>query len=82
MKLVDVKLLFRKELADIFSTQTIEYYFKVICDWLYKWDPVHIALNLDKELTIEQKKKFFDIIDFLARHKPLQYITGEAYFSW
>lgn len=80
MKLVDVKLLFRKELADIFSTQTIEYYFKVICDYLYKWDPIYIALNLDKELTIEQEKKFIEIIEVLARHKPLQYITAEAHF--
>lgn len=80
MKLEDVRLLFRKELGDIYSTQTIEYYFKAICDWLYMWDPVYIALNLDKELTIKQEKKFLETIDVLTRHKPLQYITGEAQF--
>lgn len=80
MKIEAVKLLFRKELGDIYSTQTIEYYFKAICDWLYMWDPVYIALNHDIELTIKQEKKFLETIDVLTRHKPLQYITGEAQF--
>ena len=53
---------------------------RVICEDVFNYDPVDVALRQESELPEFAQDKVADIIARLRRHEPLQYIVGSARF--
>ena len=53
---------------------------RIICEDVFNYDPVDVALRQDSELPDFAPQRIADIIARLQRHEPLQYIVGSARF--
>lgn len=53
---------------------------RVICEDVFNYDPVDVALRQDSELPDFAPQRVADILARLQRHEPLQYIVGSARF--
>ena len=67
-------------LAGLAEPQEIQAMIRVICDDVFNYDQVDVALRQESELPDFAPERIADIITRLRRHEPLQYIVGSARF--
>jgi release factor glutamine methyltransferase len=80
MLLKQYKNLFFDALKNIQDEQEIESFFFILTEYLHNLKRVDIALNPDFEISVAAIEKWNAILVELQQEKPIQYITGEAWF--
>lgn len=70
----------RNGLAGVADPQEVQAMIRVVCEDIFNYDQVDVALRQESELPEFAPEKVADIIARLSRHKPLQYIVGSARF--
>ena len=71
---------FRSGLAGVAEPQEVQAMIRVICEDVFNYDPVDVALRQESELPDFAEQRVAEIIARLRRHEPLQYIVGTARF--
>ena len=67
-------------LADVSEPQEVQAMIRVICEDVFHYDQVDVALRQESELPDFAQQRIGDIIARLRRQEPLQYIVGHARF--
>jgi len=67
-------------LAGVVEPQEAQAMIRIICEDVFNYDPVDVALRQESELPDFAPQRVADIIARLQRHEPLQYIVGNARF--
>ena len=80
MLLKDYKTHFFNSLKNIQEEQEIESFFFILTEYLHNLKRVDVALNPNFELSDAEVDKWNAILLDLLQEKPIQYITGEAWF--
>ncbi|MBE9575098.1 peptide chain release factor N(5)-glutamine methyltransferase [Flavobacterium proteolyticum] len=80
MLLKDFKTHFFDSLKNSQDEQEIESFFFILTEYLHNLKRIDVALNPNFELSEEEVKKWNTILADLQQEKPIQYITGEAWF--
>jgi release factor glutamine methyltransferase len=80
MLLKHYKKHFFDSLQDIQDEQEIESFFFILTEYLHHLKRVDVALNPDFEISDAAIEKWNAILSELQQEKPIQYITGEAWF--
>lgn len=80
MKLKEAIEQLKTGLAGIVEPQEAQAMIRVICEDIFNYDQVDVALRQDSELPEFAPQRINDIIARLQRHEPLQYIVGTARF--
>lgn len=80
MLLKQYKAHFFNSLKNIQDEQEIESFFFILTEYLHNLKRVDVALNPNFELSDEEVEKWNAILADLQQEKPIQYITGEAWF--
>lgn len=80
MLLKQYKTHFFDSLRNIQDEQEIESFFFILTEYLHNLKRVDLALNPNFELTEAEVEKWNFILAELQLEKPIQYITGEAWF--
>ncbi|MFI0427656.1 MAG: peptide chain release factor N(5)-glutamine methyltransferase [Flavobacterium sp.] len=80
MLLKQYKTHFFDSLKNIQDEQEIESFFFILTEYLHNLKRVDVALNSNFELSDEEVEKWNAILVDLQQEKPIQYITGEAWF--
>ncbi len=70
----------RKGLDGVAEPQEVQAMIRVICEDVFHYDPVDMALRQESELPDFAQQRITEIIDRLRRDEPLQYIVGHARF--
>ena len=80
MLLKKYKTHFFDSLKNSQDEQEIESFFFILTEYLHNLKRVDVALNPNFELSEEEVEKWNAILAQLLQEKPIQYITGEAWF--
>ena len=80
MKIAALKIHFFSELQTIQEDSEIESFFFILTEYLQHLRRIDVSLNPDFEVSEEDLGKWNAIILELKTEKPIQYITGEAWF--
>jgi release factor glutamine methyltransferase len=80
MLLKQYKSHFFNSLKNIQDEQEIESFFFILTEYLHNLKRVDVALNPNFELSDAEVEKWNAILLDLLKEKPIQYITGEAWF--
>lgn len=80
MLLKQYKNHFFDSLQGIQEEQEIESFFFILTEYLHNLKRVDVSLNPNFELTEAEVEKWNFILAELQQEKPIQYITGEAWF--
>ena len=80
MKIASLKSHFFSELQTIQEASEIESFFFILTEYLHHLKRIDISLNPDFEVSETDLEKWNTIISELKTEKPIQYITGEAWF--
>ena len=80
MLLKHYKKYFFDSLQDIQDEQEIESFFFILTEYLHHLKRVDVALNPDFEISDAAIEKWNAFLVELQQEKPIQYITGEAWF--
>lgn len=70
----------RAGLTGLAEPQEAQAMIRIICEDVFNYDPVDVALRQESELPDFAPERIADIIERLRRHEPLQYIVGHALF--
>lgn len=71
---------FTDTLIDDYPKTEITSFFRRLTDFYFQWPPTFMVLNPDYQLNQGELEKLSVALGALEEHKPLQYITNEAYF--
>ena len=80
MKITALKSHFFSELNTIQEDSEIESFFFILTEYLHNLKRIDVSLNPDFEVSEADLEKWNNIISELKTEKPIQYITGEAWF--
>ena len=80
MKLKEAIEQLREGLAGVAEPQEVQAMIRVICEDIFNYDPVDVALRQESELPDFAEQRVPELIARLRRHEPLQYIVGNARF--
>ena len=80
MLLKKYKTHFFDSLKNIQDEQEIESFFFILTEYLHDLKRVDLALNPNFEISEEEVEKWNTVLVQLQQEKPIQYITGEAWF--
>ncbi|WP_291134715.1 peptide chain release factor N(5)-glutamine methyltransferase [Flavobacterium sp. UBA7663] len=80
MLLKQYKIHFFNSLKNIQDEQEIESFFFILTEYLHNLKRVDVALNPNFEISEKEVEKWNVILAQLQHDKPIQYITGEAWF--
>ena len=80
MLLKQYKTHFFDLLKNIQDEQEIESFFFILTEYLHNLKRIDVALNPDFEISDAAIEKWNAILAQLQQEKPIQYITGEAWF--
>ena len=80
MEIKALKTHFFDSLKNIQDEQEIESFFFILTEYLHNLKRVDVALNPNFELSDAEVEKWNTILADLQQEKPIQYITGEAWF--
>jgi len=80
MVIKELKIHFFNSLKNIQDEQEIESFFFILTEYLHHLKRVDVALNPDFEISDAAIEKWNAILSELQQEKPIQYITGEAWF--
>lgn len=70
----------RSGLAEVADPHEVQAMIRVICEDVFNYDPVDVALRQESVLPDFAQQRITDLIHRLQRHEPLQYIVGNARF--
>lgn len=80
MKLKEAIEQLKNGLDGVAEPQEVQAMIRVICEDVFNYDQVDVALRQESELPDFAPERIADIIVRLRRHEPLQYIVGHARF--
>ena len=80
MKLKEAIEQLKSGLAGVAEPQEVQAMIRVICEDVFNYDQVDVALRQESELPVFAQERIDDIIARLRRNEPLQYIVGSARF--
>ena len=80
MKLKEAIEQLRNGLAGVAEPQEVQAMIRIICEDIFHYDQVDVALRQESELPDFAQERVTEIIARLRRHEPLQYIVGSARF--
>jgi release factor glutamine methyltransferase len=80
MNIKSLKTHFFTELQTIQEDAEIESFFFILTEFLYNLKRIDVSLHPDFEVSESDFEKWNTIISELKTEKPIQYITGEAWF--
>ena len=80
MKLKEAIEQLNSALSSIIEPRELQAMIRVICEDIFNYDQVDVALRQESELPDFVPQRVADIIARLRRHEPLQYIVGHARF--
>jgi release factor glutamine methyltransferase len=80
MNIVNLKTYFFTELQTIQEDSEIESFFFILTEFLHNLKRIDVSLHPDFEVSESDLEKWKTIISELKTEKPIQYITGEAWF--
>jgi release factor glutamine methyltransferase len=80
MNIKNLKSYFFSELQTVQEDSEIESFFFILLEYLHNLKRIDISLNPDFEVSEADLEKWNSIISELKTEKPIQYITGEAWF--
>ena len=80
MTISNLKSHFFTELKGIHEESEIDSFFLILIDYLHQLKRIDLSLRLDFEVSAEDLVKWESVILELKKEKPIQYITGEAWF--
>lgn len=80
MKLKEAIEQLRNGLAGVAEPQELQAMIRIICEDIFNYDPVDVALRQESELPEFAQERITDLIARMRRHEPLQYIIGWARF--
>jgi release factor glutamine methyltransferase len=80
MKIKNLKTYFFSELQSIQEDSEIESFFFILTEYLHNLKRIDVSLHPDFEVSEADLVKWNSIISELKTEKPIQYITGEAWF--
>ena len=80
MVIKELKTHFFNSLKNIQDEQEIESFFFILTEYLHNLKRVDVALNPNFEISEEEVEKWNVILTELQQEKPIQHITGEAWF--
>jgi len=81
MQIQALKKIFLDRLMSIYlDKDEIENFFFILTEYLHNLNRVDVALNPNFELSAADIEKWDAIVVQLQQEKPIQYITGEAWF--
>ncbi len=80
MNLKDAIEQLRSGLAGVAAPQVVQAMIRIICEDIFNYDQVDVALRQESELPDFAQERVTEIIARLRRYEPLQYIVGSARF--
>jgi release factor glutamine methyltransferase len=80
MNIKSLKTYFFTELQTIQEDSEIESFFFILTEFLHNLKRIDVSLHPDFEVSESDLEKWNTIISELKTEKPIQYITGEAWF--
>lgn len=80
MTLLEGRTLFRVHLKHLYDQNEIDFYFKILLSHFFDLDATQLALTPSQELDVDQIEDLKRALYDLSEEKPIQYITGLAYF--
>ena len=80
MGIKDLKTYFFEELIEIYGQDEVESFFIILTEYLHNLKRVDLILNPNFVISDADYQKWEVIISELKTEKPIQYITGEAWF--
>jgi release factor glutamine methyltransferase len=80
MNIKSLKTIFFTELQTIQEVSEIESFFFILTEFLHNLKRIDVSLHPDFEVSESDLEKWKTIISELKTEKPIQYITGEAWF--
>ena len=80
MNIINLKTHFFSELQNIQDVSEIESFFFILTEFLNNLKRIDVSLNPGFEVSETDLEKWQTIISELKTEKPIQYITGEAWF--
>lgn len=80
MKLKEALEQLKSGLTGVAEPQEVQAMIRVICEDVFHYDQVDVALRQESELPDFAPQRIADIIARLHRNEPLQYIVGHALF--
>lgn len=80
MQIKNLKSHFFSELQNIQEDSEIESFFFILTEYLHNLKRIDVSLNPDFEVSEADLVKWNTIISELKTEKPIQHITGEAWF--
>ena len=80
MTISNLKSHFFTELKGIHEESEIDSFFLILIDYLHQLKRIDLSLRPDFEVSAEDLVKWESVILELKKEKPIQYITGEAWF--
>ena len=80
MKLKEALEQLKSGLTGVAEPQEVQAMIRVICEDVFHYDQVDVALRQESELPDFAPQRIADIIARLRRNEPLQYIVGHALF--
>lgn len=80
MKLKEAIEQLRNGLAGVAEPQEVQAMIRIICEDIFNYDPVDVALRQESELPDFAQERITDLIARMRRHEPLQHIIGWARF--
>jgi release factor glutamine methyltransferase len=80
MLIKEIKYNFHKQLDALFGKEEVESFFLILTEYLHNLKRIDLVLNPNFEISDADYQKWEAIISELKTEKPIQYITGEAWF--
>lgn len=80
MSLNDIKQALKKQLADRYESVELNPILSILTEHITGWNQLHQALNKEAILTAAQTQAFETATAELKAGKPIQHITGKAWF--
>ena len=80
MLLNDIKLALKKQLADQFESVELGPILSILIEHVTGWDQVQQVIHKDDSITAAQQLAFKTAAEALLTGRPIQYITGKAWF--
>ncbi len=80
MKVKEAIQQLRESLSPVIEAGELQAMIRVICEDVFNYDQIDVALRQDHELPDFAPERIAEIIARLKRHEPLQYVVGSARF--
>lgn len=80
MTIKELKTYFTRQLQAVHERDEIESFFFILTEYLHHLKRIDIALQPDLQILDTDLERWETIISDLQNEKPIQYITGEAWF--